>query len=109
MYEKEVSKGAAWLDQVEPGWHKRVNIKELDLSICKDCCLGQILGVNASYALNGDDDFAIQRGFNIQNKLFQDDKKHYRLLNSAWIQEILRRRNADRMVKESIQKVKESK
>lgn len=44
MYEARVAKGAAWLDEKQRGWERRINVAELMMSDCYECVLGQIFG-----------------------------------------------------------------
>lgn len=41
---ERVAAGAAWLDEHEPGWIKRIDIGVLDISSCANCVLGQVFG-----------------------------------------------------------------
>lgn len=45
---ERVTKGAAHLDRVVPGWFHRVDIGTLTLSSCEDCVLGQLAGPRAA-------------------------------------------------------------
>lgn len=46
MYEPEVQRGAKLLDEIEPGWEKKIDIPELQMAMSCSCILGQIF---ASY------------------------------------------------------------
>lgn len=125
MYEEKVKAGAAWLDQVAPGWHNKADINKLDLGYSSACTLGQTLGALASKNLCTDSKFSVPRGFLVQSYIRSektwfgktrhiymtdgDLKTEYRKLSSAWIQEILRRRANDRIMAESANKVSTSK
>jgi hypothetical protein len=43
MYEKQVAKGAAWLDQAYPEWEDRIDLGQLDMGNTCSCILGQLL------------------------------------------------------------------
>lgn len=43
-------RGAAWLDQVRPGWDEYVDLTELDLADSEYCVLGQVFEDDAIYA-----------------------------------------------------------
>ena len=42
--QQRVQKGAQLLDEKQPGWYKRVNLKTLKLNECTNCVLGQLSG-----------------------------------------------------------------
>lgn len=42
--EARVARGAALLDEKEPGWWEKIRIEELALSSCYRCVIGQLLG-----------------------------------------------------------------
>jgi len=107
MYETEVTKGAAWLDQNAPGWYDKADINTLDMSVCDTCILGAVFGAKSSFTLNADMTFAVEHGFSLWLAHNQDNRKEnerkYRLLAATWIREILRRRAADRMTKKAVE------
>jgi hypothetical protein len=41
---KDVANEALRLDEVEPGWARRVDGPRLDMGSCADCVLGQVFG-----------------------------------------------------------------
>lgn len=43
MGAKEVAAGAAWLDEVKPGWEREIDLGTLDLTQCHHCVCGQSL------------------------------------------------------------------
>lgn len=43
LADKAVAEGAAWLDEHKPGWRALIS-RELDVSDCKLCTLGQVYG-----------------------------------------------------------------
>ena len=43
MGAKEVAAGAAWLDEVSPGWEREIDLGTLKISDCYNCVLGQSL------------------------------------------------------------------
>ena len=45
-YRTLVKDAALMLDEVEPGWEKRIDPKTLRMSSCANCVLGQIFGPN---------------------------------------------------------------
>jgi hypothetical protein len=40
-YQQEIERGAAWLDENEPGWERRIDVGKLRLQDCSVCVLGQ--------------------------------------------------------------------
>ena len=52
-----VERGAAYLDEFDPGWHRRVDPHTLELSSGSSCILGQLhgdfrMGLSRSYLIN---------------------------------------------------------
>lgn len=43
MFETEVARGAAWLDENHPGWERHIDLSTLDMSNCQHCIVGQAL------------------------------------------------------------------
>lgn len=43
-YREEIRKGAALLDEREPGWRDRIAPADLELINCEQCVLGQVFG-----------------------------------------------------------------
>lgn len=41
---KRVARGAALLDAKRPGWRDQINLKDLSLSSCTNCIIGQTFG-----------------------------------------------------------------
>jgi hypothetical protein len=41
---ERVNRGAKLLDAKHPGWHKEININELNMASCTQCILGQCFG-----------------------------------------------------------------
>jgi hypothetical protein len=39
-----VARGAALLDEHEPGWWQRIDLDRLNIASCEDCTLGQLHG-----------------------------------------------------------------
>lgn len=42
--EKAVKEAAVWLDGVDPGWHRRIDKKTLNMAHCDKCIYGQLHG-----------------------------------------------------------------
>lgn len=82
--------GAAWLDKVEPGWHKRIDVGGLDLSSCSQCILGQTFG-DYNHAVRFipknknvkpvEGKLSAAMGFNLTS----EDHSNWKTLNKAWI------------------------
>jgi len=87
--------GAAYLDQVEPGWHNDIDIDTLDLQFCDLCVIGQLENGRRIDWWNGSYDPKL--GFRAPDQRdgssFREDLAPYYVeLNHAWRHEILRRR-----------------
>lgn len=46
-----VARGAEWLDTVHPGWERRIDLANLELSVTCRCVLGQIFKPDSSEEL----------------------------------------------------------
>ena len=44
MIPANVKRGAAWLDEHEPGWRGRIDLNKVDLASECNCVLGQLYG-----------------------------------------------------------------
>jgi hypothetical protein len=103
---ERVTRGAAQLDELRPGWDTLVNVDLIDLSTAEDCVLGQVFGNYCTaidtYIRRDDLDERIACGFTINgDRIFEafNDLADYeggrpalRVLEEAWREEILRRR-----------------
>lgn len=50
MFEVEIARGAAFLDEKTPGWRERIDLDKLDLGECDVCVLGQLSGTDDRWA-----------------------------------------------------------
>lgn len=48
MYEQDIARGVALLDDQLPDWRERVSVDDLDLEVVSRCVVGQALGVVSS-------------------------------------------------------------
>lgn len=103
---QRAARGAAYLDDVDPGWHERVNPATLELGDGQCCVLGQLhggfrqgLGRSAILQLGSAPQASlspVRLGFQcVQDvpEAWQD--RDYAHLNAAWQHEIARRRPVD--------------
>ena len=60
---KRVAAGAAWLDETEPGWERRVDTSLLDIQDPGQCICGQVLKGGWSDTDNKDAEWLALRGF----------------------------------------------
>ena len=90
-----VTKGAAWLDTVKPGWAEVINLRRLDMQESCSCVMGHIYG---NFAQRPDrvkpDSAAEALGFyvaysNAGNAARQD--RHYEILDMLWEIEVRKR------------------
>ncbi len=86
-YEARVQRGAAWLDSVDQGWFKRINLGKFSLVNACDCVLGQlaldIAGVDMGYyavverGVKGlgrlSPSLAIDLGFHANEEVYDED------------------------------------
>jgi hypothetical protein len=91
MYEAEVARGAAWLDEVAPGWERKIDLSVLNLDSCRQCVCGQVFAEQIGwcdgfrFALNEmADDWALssQLGFSLGSI---DDWDKWDDLGQAWV------------------------
>jgi hypothetical protein len=93
-YQREVAKGAAWLDENRPGWEFKLDLAELNLSSAQTCVLGRVDG-NFWESLskthrNGDDGahfellWAAERGFFVGIENSAEAWRAYNQLTDAW-------------------------
>jgi hypothetical protein len=47
MFEAEVARGAAWLDEHKPGWERTIDLSGLRMAECRSCVLGQAFAEQA--------------------------------------------------------------
>lgn len=112
--QRRVAAGAAWLDEVDPGWWELVELDRLDLASCDDCVLGQWAAANLPERTYGEGYFgspdygyaAVALGLGIfQGKEYGFSVGHgpgrplvsFPELTEAWVDEILHRElEADR-------------
>ena len=89
---ERVERGAAWLDEIQPGWRNRVNVRLLSMDCGDDCILGQVFADVTSYFcgylyayytfFGGDEDQIIAYGF--EAPLLRNDDRDYSTLTAAW-------------------------
>ena len=91
---ERVVKGAALLDEMEPGWYQKIDLVTLNLRNCFSCINGEYtentlrcLGLDFS----SDADF----GFDIIYSDEDEANSCYYTLTSLWENEILQRREKD--------------
>jgi hypothetical protein len=92
-----VRRGATLLDERVVGWARRINERELNLSSCGKCILGQVYGEfeRGIEILFGDDDLETWResagfGFFFDEEQYPhiNEQWYYAALASAWLAEI---------------------
>lgn len=102
---KRVERGAAYLDDVDPGWHDRVDPSTLELADGSACVLGQLhgdfrLGLGRSHLINLSSAprgslSPVAYGFKGASDVPEDvQDRDYRMLNRAW-REAIRERRTD--------------
>lgn len=60
---QNVARGAAWLDDIDSGWYKKIDISQLDISSGESCICGQVF-LDKVNEINIDEDyFCYDNGF----------------------------------------------
>lgn len=109
LEKEQVRRGAAFLDEVSPGWHDRINLADFDITDCSKCVVGQLF-VEAADSSFGDN-FEFDRvllDYGIENygkhygfwayessnsfRSYEDDAAAWDRLGQAWRDEITSRR-----------------
>ena len=116
MYEEQVARGAALLDERKPGWHRQINLERLDMANPCLCVLGQVFAEAARHGQDGYEagyislwrkdipnyggGLAAEHGFTLDFDLDTSLTVTRRLrwigLQVAWIAEIRKRDAADK-------------
>ncbi len=90
---ERVALGAVFLDEQEPGWVGRINLKRLNMANCHLCVLGQLYGTYPEGVIRFfcEDGWssAVELGFNIDFVI--PEIADYIPLRAAWIAEIQNR------------------
>lgn len=101
-----VERGADYLDEVDPGWHRRVDPDTLELSSGSSCILGQLhgdfrMGLSRSQIINLSSAprtslSPVSYGFQCVNDVDEaDEDRDYAYLNQAWQEAVQKRQAAD--------------
>lgn len=101
-----VQKGAAYLDDADPGWHRRIDPAALELAAGESCILGQLhgtfrMGLGRSRLIDLSSApraslSPVEHGFQCVSGLSpEDEARDYALLDRAWQDAIRRRRAQD--------------
>ena len=101
-----VQKGAAYLDDADPGWYRRIDPAALELAAGESCILGQLhgtfrMGLGRSHLINLSSApraslSPVEYGFQCIGGLSDEDEaRDYALLGRAWQDAIRRRIKAD--------------
>ena len=102
---KRAAKGAELLDNLNPGWFKKIKIHELYMSNCGHCVLGQLYGSywDGLISIELESDAYV----NIEEYGFKESYRSnygYEELDKEWkiqIQERLNHENADQTIREA--------
>lgn len=113
MFEEEIERGVAVLDNVKPQWYHHVDLDALNLDNCYHCVLGQLFGdfedgvsdLRRITGWSGGDgwQFAAEYGFSVGVMEFEDDEdldeataRNYDTLTKEWVAAIIKIRQERR-------------
>jgi hypothetical protein len=107
-----VQRGAAYLDEFDPGWHRRVDPYTLELSSGSSCVLGQLhgdfrMGLSRSHLINLSSApraslSPVSYGFQCMGDVSAAaQEQDYEYLNQAWREAVQQRHAADAAVPET--------
>lgn len=89
---ERVALGAAWLDELWPGWVYQIDLRHLDVGSCLDCVLGQLFG-DYNDAPESATSVAASHGFDRMDVATVNNES-YAALTAAWHNLIVARRDA---------------
>lgn len=103
---ERVQRGAEYLDEMDPGWHRRVNANTLELEDGQHCVLGQLhgefrLGLGRSHVLTLSSApraslSPVAYGFKCVEGVSDEwEARDYELLTQAWRAAVRRRQDQD--------------
>lgn len=94
MYEQQISRGIALLDEKVPDWRYRINTSELNLSRFNQCVLGQVFG-HYSKGLDSFTDTYLSEFSELSAQEarvkfsrdygFESDVDHYGIITDEWL------------------------
>lgn len=100
--ELRVTRGAAYLDELRPGWYNKINVETLTIHDCRECVVGQLTGHWRPSALALDHRSTTEYGFNLCEPDFAEFTKNggtmsqwYQPLQDAWITAIVARKSKE--------------
>jgi hypothetical protein len=109
---ERVQRGATYLDDLDPGWHRRVDADTLELDDGRHCILGQLhgefrLGLGRSHLISMSSApraslSPVAYGFKCVEHVSDEWKaRDYELLNEAWSKAVRTRQEADAALDET--------
>ncbi len=96
MFEKQIAKGVALLDQhVGLDWRERINLDMLDLRDCEVCIVGQLFisyraGLR-TLEIEPITEDVIEFGFGLDGEVLDFDHPNWNILTEEWRQECLKK------------------
>ena len=105
---ERAARGAAYLDQVMPGWYRRINADQLDMGNGLTCILGQLYGsfaagltgchlINPSTAPRTSISPVFLGLLSVQGVCEALQEQDYENLNQAWLEEVNGRQRIHRL------------
>jgi hypothetical protein len=91
-----VARGAALLDEKQPGWASKLNFDIFNIDGCYSCVLGQVFGhyVRGLDFLQQGNNFSVEHGFITERDKGEPVMEETRYLEVAWAAETVRRLKA---------------
>lgn len=71
-----VARGAAWLDEVAPGWERKLDFGKMEMRECSRCVLGQVFSDMVGQLLPGSKHVALD-GFDVATCLPESAGRHF--------------------------------
>lgn len=87
--EDRVARGAALLDQMQPGWENDVDLSRLDIGLCNTCIVGQLFGNYNDVVVDAFDrryrGISVQHNLGLYSQLPEErTERDYLQLTGAW-------------------------
>jgi hypothetical protein len=102
VYRRQINSGIAWLNKVDSGWYKKIDLEMFDIGDADRCVCGQVFqfvapekgaGSGYDYFINvydpGDEEQAEKYGFTIPDtNSYQEEQRAWEALQAEWVEKI---------------------